>query len=709
MATKKKKVVSSYTTTSGQKVVKYSDGSKTYDGKPSSSSGSSSSSKSSSSSSSSSGKSSSSGSSSSSSSGPQTVTVEKDGVRTTVTETTPGLFGKLGYTYVDGGGSSSAAPASSGPSDALKNLSIASAQGKTVTQEDINSGALKSGGKFDSGGKSDLQNLSIALAEQNVQNEQAPVEEGLLEQGGDAVGTGQSVDNQITNQQVAAGGLPSSQLESQTQTTALNPAGEFVSFSTPTGKAYFRQTEQGLAAVNQPEIIRGLQTGSIPSTDAKSYPTAGNAFTPTLSSEAGVSRTTPDSNVATYGAYQNMFGLPSIEEGFAQFNANPLGSIQEITTQILDQLGLGDANKEIESISDELEDLENDRDDELRDINDDPWLTEGVRLRQRQKVEEKYEDKINNRVNKLQLLESVRDDARQNAQFALGTAISLWDSERRFQQQQVEFYYTQAQNQFENQYKMQQLALAEAAAAKPDTTADLTEYMAAVEAGQFTGSFLSWKSSVASATRAPSAGGGYSDQLYAGLSPATATAVRSMVNKFGSEPLVQNFGTIQDGYLFTKSIKTDTKNPADDQALIYSLAKTLDPGSVVREGEYATAQKYAQSWVNAYGKGVTQAIAGTGFLSQAARENIKQVIESKYNSSAQSYNNLQNQYTNRINNLTGRDNASAFLIDYTTPQAQEPVYLGPVAPAQAFDEVVATSSSGGGGFFSNFLNGLFGR
>lgn len=63
-----------------------------------------------------------------------------------------------------------------------------------------------------------------------------------------------------------------------------------------------------------------------------------------------------------------------------------------------------------------------------------------------------------------------------------------------------------------------------------------------------------------------------------------------------------NFNQIQEGYLLTKSLDNKTTNPTDDQALIYSLAKTLDPGSVVREGEYATVQKYAQSWVDAYGK-----------------------------------------------------------------------------------------------------------
>lgn len=159
--------------------------------------------------------------------------------------------------------------------------------------------------------------------------------------------------------------------------------------------------------------------------------------------------------------------------------------------------------------------------------------------------------------------------------------------------------------------------------------------------------------------------GGEGAQLYAGLTTPTATAVRAKVAKFSTEPIVENFSTIQEGYLFTQSLSDTTKNPADDQALIYSLAKALDPGSVVREGEYATAQKYAQSWTKAFGKGVEQAVLGNGFLSEEARKNIKDTIASRYKASTNSYKNTYSQYVSGINSLTGRNDGDRFLIDYT--------------------------------------------
>lgn len=154
--------------------------------------------------------------------------------------------------------------------------------------------------------------------------------------------------------------------------------------------------------------------------------------------------------------------------------------------------------------------------------------------------------------------------------------------------------------------------------------------------------------------------------LYAGLNSATATAVRQKVNDFKGEESVKNFNVIQDGYNFAKSLKTDTKNPSDDQAYIYSLAKVLDPASVVREGEYATVQKYSQSWIKAYGGSVNNAINGTGFLSQSARENIKKTIEARYNAQKTSYNNVRNQYASGIDSITGRDTGTKFLTEYST-------------------------------------------
>lgn len=129
--------------------------------------------------------------------------------------------------------------------------------------------------------------------------------------------------------------------------------------------------------------------------------------------------------------------------------------------------------------------------------------------------------------------------------------------------------------------------------------------------------------------------------------------VNQIVGAFDNEPIVKQYNVLNEGYQFANSLSNTTTNPADDQGLIYAFAKAMDPNSVVREGEYATVQKYAQSWVKAYGSSINQAINGTGFLSESARKSIKDTIGTKYEASLGNYQNVYNQYQQRIDGVKG--------------------------------------------------------
>lgn len=186
------------------------------------------------------------------------------------------------------------------------------------------------------------------------------------------------------------------------------------------------------------------------------------------------------------------------------------------------------------------------------------------------------------------------------------------------------------------------------------------------------------------AVRGPvGSGGGSTGAL--GLTNQQIDNISPLVTQFQNSPIVQNYNTIGEGYQFANSLANDTTNPADDQALIYALAKALDPGSVVREGEYATAQKYAQSMTQSYGKSVTQAISGTGFLSQDARRNIKATIESRFKAAESSYKNLYSETERRVNLVGNTDKGSQLLNNYGGAFAQPSQsnnLIGPVQPAQ---------------------------
>lgn len=191
----------------------------------------------------------------------------------------------------------------------------------------------------------------------------------------------------------------------------------------------------------------------------------------------------------------------------------------------------------------------------------------------------------------------------------------------------------------------------------PTPPASVAEYEYAKKNG-YTGTFSQYQNEDAN-RKAKVAGAG------AGFTPSqVSTTINSIASSFDNEPIVKNFNILNEGYQYAQSMPNTTKNPSDDQALIYAFAKAMDPNSVVREGEYATVQKYSQSLLNSYGKSVSQAIAGTGFLTPDARANIKKTIEDRYKVSKTNYDALYKQYQKRIEDArAGKGNT---LTDYST-------------------------------------------
>lgn len=141
--------------------------------------------------------------------------------------------------------------------------------------------------------------------------------------------------------------------------------------------------------------------------------------------------------------------------------------------------------------------------------------------------------------------------------------------------------------------------------------------------------------------------------------------VNPYVNDYQGNQIVKNFQITQEGYTFANSLSNNSQNPADDQGLIYAFAKAMDPNSVVREGEYATVQKYSQSWKDSFGFNAARVATNSEFLSTKSRENLKATIKSKYLASQSQYKNIYNQYVSQINSLTGGDWGKKVLVDYS--------------------------------------------
>jgi hypothetical protein len=148
------------------------------------------------------------------------------------------------------------------------------------------------------------------------------------------------------------------------------------------------------------------------------------------------------------------------------------------------------------------------------------------------------------------------------------------------------------------------------------------------------------------------------------LDTKTKTRVDQTRSRFDNLPVVKNIQIQAEALSFAESMNPKTTNPADDQALIYAFAKAMDPNSVVREGEYATVQKYAQSWAESFGFNAARIFSNTTFLTPEARANMKRSIRGKYEAAKTQYDNVRHSFVDQLNKITGQGDGEEWLSDY---------------------------------------------
>jgi len=393
---------------------------------------------------------------------------------------------------------------------------------------------------------------------------------------------------------------------------------------------YTGTADQNTQLLNQLRTKGGYQTQQTTATAGSSAPQGGNYTSTDTPAPVDI---------------KSVFSDFGVDLGDLQdFMKNPVASFEDTYDKLYKNLGIADLKSEASKLLKQATDIDNELADKISDVNDDPWLTEGVRVSRIQKLQDRYDLKKAAVTNTLALYDKTIDSATDQARFLVKGLYDQYNADRNFTQDMIGFIYDRVDKA--NQ------AQADLAKSQSDATQQSFENDLAL---------AKLKIDEYNATKSDSASGMFN------AAQINAT-VNQIAGAFDNEPVVKNFNILNEGYQFAQSLSNRTTNPADDQALIYAFAKAMDPNSVVREGEYNTVQKYAQSWVNSYGKSVTQAIAGTGFLSQTARENIKKTIENRYNASLQNYQNVYNQYQARIEAAkSGQGNS---LTDYSQYNSQ---------------------------------------
>jgi hypothetical protein len=149
------------------------------------------------------------------------------------------------------------------------------------------------------------------------------------------------------------------------------------------------------------------------------------------------------------------------------------------------------------------------------------------------------------------------------------------------------------------------------------------------------------------------------------LSDKQTAIVKTVAGAFDNEPSVKRFGMLQEANSFVQSMDPNTTSSMDDSGLVYAFSKAMDPDSAVREGEYATVQKNAQSLSEAFGFNVMRVVNNMEFLTPEARINIKNTIQSKFNATKKSYDKVYEEYGRRINEMTNINDGTKYLTQYS--------------------------------------------
>lgn len=162
--------------------------------------------------------------------------------------------------------------------------------------------------------------------------------------------------------------------------------------------------------------------------------------------------------------------------------------------------------------------------------------------------------------------------------------------------------------------------------------------------------------------------------------PAQQRRIDAIVKGFDAQPITKRTTIMSEGVGIAQSLKDDTTNPADDQALIYAFAKVMDPESVVRESEYETVRKYGQSLAERFGFNAQRVFSNTAFLTPEARKNMKQTLMTKFGVEQRAYDNLRKEYGRKIDRITKQSGTGVDeLTDFGAafPQAETPSASAP--------------------------------
>lgn len=283
----------------------------------------------------------------------------------------------------------------------------------------------------------------------------------------------------------------------------------------------------------------------------------------------------------------------------------PMQNVIDTYTEIYKQLGIGTVKDQFEKTLKDQEETTNKMNDEINVVNDDPWLSQGVRDARVTKIKSKYETKLNTLSNYAKLYDSLYQEGIQQVQFLAGQVQTDNNKAMELAQKKQEALDALSKDNQIITVNGRQVLVNKATGAK-----------------------------IADLGAAPS---GSSSNI-------TSDNERALLNQFNSEQIVKDYNVILAKKMSVDKIINAGVGGPGDLAVVYEFMKALDPTSVVRESEYQSAAQSGNIFAGVYAKFNGYLNPQGGTLPPQVKQSFQSIINSKLDVQSTLYKNISDQY-----------------------------------------------------------------
>lgn len=116
-------------------------------------------------------------------------------------------------------------------------------------------------------------------------------------------------------------------------------------------------------------------------------------------------------------------------------NQSPATTFTDTYKKLFTDLGLDTVKQSIKDGTTAIQKLKDEMNDKIIDVNDNPWLSEALRTKKINSIQNSYEGKLSNLTQKLQLDQSLLQSGQQEAQFVAGTGVTIAHNQQVLDQQ----------------------------------------------------------------------------------------------------------------------------------------------------------------------------------------------------------------------------------------------------------------------------------